>query len=120
MASTQEIERERERQGEGERETQLTDCLIDRSQSRLKSRLSQSVRPQAEPFVKDDSSCEKVNIHRPGHLAMLCRDPRISLVTLPPQSSVSFVVQSYCSLDVVCVASLSNGIFSSKEKKSAA
>lgn len=39
-------DRERERQGEGERETQLTDCLIDRSQSRLSQSVSQSDRKQ--------------------------------------------------------------------------
>lgn len=38
--------RDRERQGEGGRETQLTDCLIDRSQSRLSQSVSQSDRKQ--------------------------------------------------------------------------
>lgn len=96
-------DRQRQRDGDGERD-QLTVCLslqlIDRSQSQSQSRQSDRKQnrllclPACLPHVKDDSSCEKVNIQtRPFSHAEL---QSVRLSHCPSACRVSFVVQSYC------------------------
>lgn len=96
-----ETERWRWRWREG---PQLTVCLslqlIDRSQSQSQSRQSDRKQnrlpclPACLPHVKDDSSCEKVNIQtRPFSHA---ESQSVPLSHCPSACRVSFVVQSYC------------------------
>lgn len=103
MASTHKTDRDRDREMErGTPTNGLSVAPTDRQISVSVAVAVSSVRPQAEPFampaclphVKDDSSCEKVNIQtRPFSHA---ESQSVPLSHCPSACRVSFVVQSYC------------------------